>query len=428
MNILFYLEPHPIRNSFFEFRGVAINQLKTLLTQAQQSESINFRIFGNKTTLKEVAKRCQFEEASYLYPLDEQEEFFQSQYCEWDEGGIERWKELMSPDCGECGYTNIIEELHQRYPFDYIINWGTNTVVKNTAKKLGVGYVNMELGCSRPPYSDSFVADPWGVNGQSVLSKAHIDDFENVEVTSNATQDLFRFSHSFPSYAFSAGFVPIGDSNLLAIDKTRKIAFIPLQLYDDANLIMYSPYNEVIDVLQDILPPLTQAGYTCIIKEHPASRNRKGSLEANAKAKEYADQFENLIWIDCNSGVQGNAFFYKLCDLVVTVNSSVGFESFFYEKPLVVLGEAVYKVAGVFSNLREYLNGAFDKELYCQQIAKIRSFFYQAYLLDDSLFQDLENFTKVIQFVGDLSKQDLSTKQIIDSYLEFSKKRGAESV
>ena len=50
-------------------------------------------------------------------------------------------------------------------PFDYIICWGTNFAVKQAAKELDVGFSNMELGCSRIPFLDSLVADPWGVNG-----------------------------------------------------------------------------------------------------------------------------------------------------------------------------------------------------------------------------------------------------------------------
>lgn len=203
---------------------------------------------------------------------------------------------------------------------------------------------------------------------------------------------------------------------LSAAESGRKIAFIPLQLYDDANLIMYSPYNEVVNVLEDILPRLSASGYLCIIKEHPASSVRRGSALANHKARKYAENFENIIWLNADYKNFPNALLFKMADVVITVNSSVGFEALLYDKDVIVLGDAVYKVKGLFPDLETYLSGKWNKKNYVKNIAKLRHFFLKHYLIKDNYFSHPDLFVRKITTIGDMSKKSLTAGQIIRAF------------
>jgi hypothetical protein len=207
----------------------------------------------------------------------------------------------------------------------------------------------MELGCTRPPFLNSLVMDPFGTNGSAILPRLSVDDIRDVvdNRPMSRHEALFGFSNdiSAPGYAMQFGALPGAMDARLT---NGKLAFLPLQLFDDANLARFSPYDTLTDVVLDVVPRLSDAGYMTIIKPHPASRHRKGSLYENAFARRALLPWsDSILWCDEDTQV-ANARLFSLADLVVTVNSSVGFEALYYDKPVVVLGDAVYKPRGMF--------------------------------------------------------------------------------
>lgn len=413
--ILVYLEPHPIRNTMIAFEGVLMKFVRLMSKENRE----NFKFYASSALIGQVSKAEYFEEfrEHLVSPTPAEDALFNSHMVKWDDKGMKVWMELMNGGKVSKKYEMLICRLHERYDFDYIIHWGTNMAVKTAAARLNVGYIDMELGCSRLPFMDSLVMDPWGVNGASSISQSVCSDFDAVK-ESDAYDDFLTECEG--SSGYEAGFVPVYQHELLKLVGKPKVAFIPLQLYDDANLLQYSPYDEVINVLEDILPRLHAAGYTCVIKEHPASSIRRGSALANKKAHDYAMQFDNVMWLDEKYKEISNVFLFRLAELIITVNSSTGFEALYYEKPVVVLGEAVYKPAGVFPTLDEYLRGDFSYDKYKHATARIRNFFLKHYLLRNDVLQNWNKFISMVQFVGDMSRENLSTGEIVKRYYEHS--------
>lgn len=419
---LIYIEPHPIRNSMSMYCNV-FNFFKQFV---QVNGSDEARYYSNREALEKAINLIPEIKDKCIFPSIEDEAFFSSQLVDWDREGIFLWNKLMDCDSAVANqYVDIIVKLHAEYEFDYIICWGTNGATQKAAKMLDVGFVDMELGCSRTPYLDTIVMDPWGVNGASAISNASINDFKNIKFA-DGYDDLLNFGFEHSSLAFEELFryVPLSQFRSL-LDKKEKIAFIPLQLYDDANLLKFSSYERVLDFLVDILPKLAKEGYICIIKEHPGSFKRNGAQQANEQAKKYANNFSNVIWMSEESMKISNTFLFQIADVIVTINSSTGFESLFFEKPVVILGKAVYKVSGVFPTLSEYLSGSFDYNEYKKNIGKIRSFFYRYYLLDISIFDQPKKFLEKVKKVGDLSKKDLNVGEIVQWYIENNFANGA---
>lgn len=417
---LIYIEPHPIRNSMKLF-GNVINYFSQFVRMQGKHVA---KFYSNREMLDRANELILGIEEKCIYPTDEAEAFFLSQLIDWDTGGLAAWSRLMDDDSKIVDqYVEIIMEIYEEYKFDYIVCWGTNGAVKKAAKLLSVGFVNMELGCSRKPYKDTVVMDPWGVNGASTISKANICDFDIIEPQTGRA-DILQYGFNNGSLAYEELFRYVPFENIRTLmGANQKIAFIPLQLYDDANLVKYSPYEKVLDVLVDVLPKLSKEGYVCIIKEHPGSINRTGSQRANEQAKKYAKNFSNVIWLGKEYYSISNSFLCRISDVIITVNSSTGFESLFFEKALVVLGDAVYKVGGVFPTLLEIVDGFSVTNDYKRSIGKLRTFFYEYYLLDISIFNHPEILAEKIIMVGELSKMDCNVKDIVRWYIDnnFSK-------
>ena len=413
---LFYVEPFPIRNSLLHFSSILDNISGSLLNNKTKDD---YLIYGNKETLKVFKEKNTEYEKHFLLPTQKESDFFKTFLGDWDTECMAKWQSLMNKSEISDQYVALIKNLYQRHPFDYIVCWGTNHAVKQAAKELCIGFIDMELGCSRKPFMDTLVADPWGVNGASVLSQAQISDFDGIPASESELDLLLCNGENSVSYEEKFSYV--ASQVLLNLPKDKKVAYIPLQLYDDANLLQYSPYHTVEEVLMDILPPLLKDDYVCIVKEHPRSVTRLGARYANLKARLYAMKNENVIWLTDQDKTIPNSFLFQKSDVVVTVNSSTGFEALYYDKPLVVLGEAVYKIRDVFPTLNEYLKNGVASD-YLENIGKIRNFFLNYYLFSHEKANDSNFFFNHLKFVGDLSKKNLTTKEIINAYYERNKK------
>ncbi len=413
-SFLFYVEPHPIRNMFTHFFTILDNFAKALDDNKTEHR---FYIYGNRETLLEYSKRHKNWEENFILPTKKEYEFFESCLTEWDNGGIEKWEELMEDTDLSRQYTKLIKQIYHRQKFDYIVCWGTNFAVKQAAKELKIGFINMELGCSRAPFLDSLVADPWGVNGSSALSKSDIADFKNIPATN--VQDDFLLSGGINSQAYESKFSYLNATQILNKIGNKKVALISLQLYDDANQVHYSPFESVKAVLEKILPLLCKKDYVCLIKEHPASNLRKGSENANFEAKLYALNFENVVWLTHKDKNIENSTLFQLADVVITVNSSSGFEALFYDKPVIVLGDAVYKAKHVFPTLENYLRGHFNYKTYQTNIGKIRNFFLNYYLFSHEKANDSAFFFPYLKFIGDMSKENLTVEEIINRFIAY---------
>ncbi len=416
---LFYVEPFPIRNQFTHFQNVINDNFGMALLDNQTEHE--YYIYANKPTLLQMEKINAEYANHFIIPTKDETALFEDCWALWDDEGINKWKKLMSQSPLSNTFKNMIRNIHKRCPFDYICCWGTNYAVQAAAKELRIGFIDMELGCSRKPYFDSLAIDPWGVNGSASISKSMIDDFADIPV-SDAKNDLL-FVNGLDSTAYESQFTYLNNSAILNKISVKKLAYVALQLYDDANLLQYAPYNTVEEVLMNILPDLKKAGYTCIIKEHPLSAQRPGSNFANIKAKVYALGFDNVIWLTAQDVNISNSVLYRISDVVITTNSSVGFEALFFEKPVVVLGDAVYKVGGVFPTLKEFLAHQFNPEQYTVQIGKIRNFFLNYYLFPKIDATKSTRFFPFLKFVGDMSKKEMTTKEIIEAY--YKQKEGS---
>lgn len=128
-----------------------------------------------------------------------------------------------------------------------------------------------------------------------------------------------------------------GKSN--AIDLPNKYIFVPFQVDYDSQVINHSPWLnnmlELYQVLSDIQGELGN-DYYFVVKEHPSSKVDYSHLHELNPNIVFANEVDTQQLIE-------NAI------SIVTINSSVGFESILLSKNVIVVGDAFYGIDGLVS-------------------------------------------------------------------------------
>ncbi len=412
---LFWVEPFPIRDTMIHFKDI-INFFNKAIVSNTNKE-IKSLIYSNNETIKEIAISHPKLLTNLLIPDEIEQCLYKECKVPWENDGINLWLNLFKESELTERFVEIIIKLHKKYKFDYIVYWGTNFAIQKASKLLKIGAIAMELGCSRIPFLDSVVADPFGNNGDSSISHSDISDFDLINSNNNDIDLLL--SNNLNNRFYTERFEYIKDNIFLKIDLNKRIFFLPLQLFDDANLLQYSSFKSIKEILEYILPKLDPENDIIIIKEHPASKFRKGAIYANLEAKTYSMQYENVVYLTDKYTEVNNSQLISLSDCIITVNSSVGFEALYFNKPVVVLGKATYKVNNVFPTLENFLSNNFDINEYINKISKIRNFFLNHYLLN-KLDLDNPNFLfNYLEFIGEMNKKILSPKEVISKFSTY---------
>ncbi|MGD1882457.1 MAG: rhamnan synthesis F family protein [Paracoccaceae bacterium] len=392
MRVLIYIEPHPIRGVLTHFSDVAKDFLPSLLT----SKEFDVRIFSNDATFERIGCENLDPHKGRLLRPTPGEEATLKQYLSapWVNEGLAVWLDLMAGK-GEVTkhQVDLLQRLWTIFPFEVIVHWGENGAVAQFVNERPITRVAMELGCTRPPFLSSIVMDPYGTNGSGMVPKLTSHELSQIVDDRPLTRHaaLFGYSEDRSDISFSQQFEALPESLALKrIDK--KIAYLPLQLFDDANLLRFSPYETLRDVVLDVVPKLSKAGYFTIIKPHPAGRYRDGSNLANSFARRSLTEYsDSVFWYDEATSIS-NARLFSISDLVVTVNSSVGFEALYYDKVVTVLGDAVYKPKDLFPTLDQAISDSFDRDTYLSNIGVLRRFMLGGYLQPDTVRKEPSEF------------------------------------
>jgi hypothetical protein len=388
MKILFYIEPFPIRNSQIHYADIARKAF--LIIREQNKLSVSDRpsriyVYANQKTLDVLKGEIGGIEKNIVYPTDEETKITENFLIPWEFGGIQKWTSLLKGEGDSEIFENILNSIYRRCPFDVIVYWGENGAINRFCRARGIGKVALELGCIRSPYMDSIVFDPIGVNGNSCVSRLNIDQIGDIvgKQKFNKFEHLMSYSETLEAVPYQQyyGSFSFKDQDRVLNYKGRGVVYLPLQLYDDANLLQFSKYESLVDVVDSIVPRIADAGYLTIIKPHPLAKLRPNAHLHNEEARRSLRRFhDSVVWLDDATDVP-NPRIFSLVDRVITVNSSVGFEALIHDCVVSPLGDAVYKPAGVFPSLSETLDPGLDRSAYLDRIRLLRQFMLGGYLV-----------------------------------------------
>lgn len=275
-------------------------------------------------------------------------------HMEWNSDSVAIWKDLMrgSGPAFEQQLA-LLDKSYDTFPFQTVLTFGVNGAVAAYARANRITHVSLELGPTRQPFLETGHCDPFGVNGDSVLSKLP-QDLLLPKLETEKWLDTFiaRSGINVPK-------VPEAVKGLA--DSGRRIALIPLQLSDDANFLLYAEqYTSFRDFLADVVPALVASGWTCLIRPHPFSSKSAYTQADDDLCREWceAQESEWVVWYNEDLTQTEKLGLLTGVDAVVTVNSSVGFEAMLMGTPTVTMGRASFVLPAHMPTLADLQCGA----------------------------------------------------------------------
>lgn len=339
--ILVYIEPHPIRNSYVEFKTHALFFIKNLILSNIPDYTI--RLFSNAHVLADIEKNHPEISPYLLWPTEKENETISSYFGRWNSARQSIWLDLVRGN-GDVSlfYEAVLNRLYQEFDFDLGIGWSDNGALKNLTGRRNIPLINCELGPTREPFKPTFYMDPSGTNGSAAIRDFPFDLLKGNAVPPQTWVAMAESKDNKIDILESLVYPPA-----LECRGSEPWVFIPLQLADDLNTLLHSTFETPISFLESVLPILIGLGYKVIVKGHPASVSRPGNLVAETKALSYARSLgDSVIVIDRHSPQKNTIPLIAGADFICTINSSVGFEAMLLGKKTILAGDAAFDIGG----------------------------------------------------------------------------------
>ncbi|WP_455851542.1 GT99 family glycosyltransferase N-terminal domain-containing protein [Pantoea endophytica] len=403
--VLFYVEPHPIRNLFIEFISPA--DLFAKIALHENFDDIDWRMFSNKFLLDLVVEHFKSSDKTVdfpypheivgtdvdkqvsldtfkdklIYPDEEDHNKICSMLSEWNESEIRRRNELVD-GVGSLSeyYESVLEKIYNLYEFTHIILWSENGAVRNFCKKYNIQPIHMELGPTRQPFQETILIDTLGTNGNSGFCKETIFN-DRLNISSTLWNSDFYDKSYTPTREIllgqgSAVFAESNSGGLSFLtgssDPTKfsneinqkenyidNYVLICLQLADDLNTLKHSHYLDPKDFLSEIIPKVLKLGYKVLVKRHPGARGRVYNLIKENEAVEHAKTLsDNVFILGSQTSQKDFILLNKNAKAVISINSSVSCESWIIGVPGLITGSAAFDIEGrLYTLTTDFLNG-----------------------------------------------------------------------
>lgn len=217
---------------------------------------------------------------------------------------------------------------------------GVNSLVVAASRELNIPVLFVEIA----PFSDKCQIDWKGVNYDSSIPR-NPDFYRNLDVR--------RFSADWCQIRPKAR-QPIKKSKVKqhndveGLLSTLNYVFCPLQVPTDSQLTVYGGWikglSHFLDCLNNVIDDLPE-NLHFRVKEHPSSPISLHSyVEKLGNSRIVVDNDRNTMDLVENS------------KCVITINSTVGLEAFYFGKPVITLGKAFYS----FGNLTSRVENLFE--------------------------------------------------------------------
>lgn len=316
----------------------------------------------------------------------------------WDDDAVSLWCDLMKGK-GKIAelYCDILQWLVNKYGIECFAYWGSNHTIKNFCDSSGIYSIAMEQGPTRVPFLETRYCDFAGVNGDSHSSMIDISRVPEMDTESWLQKRGLYFSQS--GMRRDSIFTPITSrfsSEIYRADSP--CVLIVMQLDDDSNCLIHSDYSGMEQMVREVAPSFLDAGWTVFIKPHPGAapeRNQGRARWKNVLAHEACRKFagdnntqgKKIFWLDDIIPQQYPSLLSKM-DVILSVNSSVGFEAMLIGKIVVSLGRSPYNIQQQLPTIEQILNGSFDFPKYDSYRKRVCNFMLNYYLQSGNLLSD----------------------------------------
>jgi len=135
----------------------------------------------------------------------------------------------------------------------------------------------------------------------------------------------------------------------LQISDTSRILLFPIQIEWDSNILFASPlFKTMRHALTTFLEQIKRSGSTdvLVVKDHPdLQHNPDGIKQAQGVEQIQDSQLRFVKDVHTHSLI-------RAADLVLTINSNIGFEALTYQKSVVTFGDSIYSGKNLTSDFR----------------------------------------------------------------------------
>ncbi len=224
-----------------------------------------------------------------------------------------------------------IEIFYEILEPDLVLIWNgqlsLSSAFKYMASRLDIPVFFAEKGV----LPESWYIDPSGINADSEIAGKSDSFFkvpeEEIQEFINKIEEISRAGNSAWEQPQREDLEKL-KSGLGAV-KGKKIIFFPCQVENDTNIILFSKYFKTnISVIEWIMKDISD-DYYLLVKTHPKGSVNKPVLKALLGEK--GKVVDSLNIIDAVS----------IADIIVTINSTVGFEAAVRNKPVLQLGKGI---------------------------------------------------------------------------------------
>ncbi len=356
MKVLFFVEPHALRDGFSEF-GSALLHMLPLARALQDREGCEARLYCNGALGDAVLKIGPEFWPLVLLPDASERRALTESAIPWGREGEALWEGLMTdPDAPPARLQRQMLLRLKREVFDYdaVVLWGGNAAVATVAEEHALPRLHLELASFRPPFPHALLIDPAGVNGGATTARTGIEAIARRmrPLPARALCDLMvRSGAVLPPPAPPRG------------PGAPPVALLPLQLSDDANLLFHSDLPSMGAFLEAAATPLLAAGWRVEIKPHPGAATRGGEVwEAQERCLAAWTGTPGVTLLPEAMPAADMLARARAADLVVSNNSSVAFEAMLLGTRAVVLGRACFAPYGALPGLEETIARHTDAE------------------------------------------------------------------
>lgn len=214
---------------------------------------------------------------------------------------------------------------------DIIFVWNGMATIRwvyaNSAKELNIPLFFLEKGM----FPDSWYIDPYGIGFNSKPAKTKkIENISSFDINDfkNKIEEIDKKGKSAWGQPDRINIKKLKQK--LKINNKQKIIFFPGQVDDDTNIVLFSKYfKSTFDALKAVCDSIKNDALFIIAKPHPKGISNINDLNNVISNKGVLISDINII----------DAI--ELSDIIVTINSTVGFEALLRKKPVLFLGDSI---------------------------------------------------------------------------------------
>lgn len=316
------------------------------------------------------------------------------------------------------GFPTWLNETRQHYEFDTILCFGDcrklHQIAKHWAYSKGVRFFVFEEGYLRPHF---ITLEEGGVNAFSSLPRDPEFYRRLPKTTLPKAESLhcstplrirhaiiyylagWRYRHEFPKYKHHKSFSPwyearcwiraVWRKKLYAIRQRKVLSRLQtdldqryflaiLQVYNDSQIRNHSSYHDVRDYIDEVMYSFSQqapAGEHLVFKHHPMDRGHRLYGPLICQLGEKYGILNRVIYVHDIPMPE----LLTHAKAVITINSTAGLSALIHNKPLKVMGNALYDIKGI--TYQGHLN-----QFWCSNFIPDRKLFnkYRLFLLENT--------------------------------------------